>query len=164
MARARLKKEIWLQRVKNSAAVILATGAYVGYIPYASGTMGSILGVGIVWMLRSVPLTLYVILSLVLGAGGVWASKVASQHFKRMDASQIVIDEIVGFMITMLAIPRTGYWLVLAFIVFRFFDIVKPFPINLLNRIHSGWGIMLDDVLAGVFGNIVLHLAMRARL
>ena len=76
-----------------------------------------------------------------------------------------MIDEIVGMMITMVGVPVTPYWLVIGFVLFRIFDVVKIPPANIFDsRVKNGWGIMLDDVCAGIYGNILLHLMLRAKI
>jgi phosphatidylglycerophosphatase A len=95
--------------------------------------------------------------SLALFAAGVWAAGEAETFFGRTDPGQVVIDEVVGQMLTFLVIPHaTWKWLVGGFLLFRTFDIVKPFPARQAERIPRGWGIMLDDVIAGVYGLAVL--------
>jgi phosphatidylglycerophosphatase A len=96
---------------------------------------------------------------------GVWASDRAIHILKREDAPQIVVDEVVGYFVTMVSIPFNFYWAVCGFCLFRLFDIFKPFPISFLDRkIKGGWGVMLDDLAAGLFANVVMHLMMRASL
>lgn len=153
------------KKLEGFSALVLATGGFVGFFPLATGTVGSIVGVALVWILKSVSLPLYGLVTLCLGIVAWWACDRASQAFKKADPPQIVIDEIVGFVVTMIAIPVTGYWLVLGFLVFRFFDVIKPFPVSWINdRLKNGWGILLDDIMAGVFGNIVLQLALRSKM
>jgi phosphatidylglycerophosphatase A len=152
-------------RLETLSTMFLATGGFVGYFPVASGTMGTLVGVAIVYGLRGLPGFSFVLVTLVLGAAGVWASREANIIFNKADSSRIVIDEIVGFMITMIGIPVTGYWLVMAFLLFRFFDITKLPPANIIDsKMKNGWGVMLDDVVAGIYGNIILHLMLRAQL
>jgi phosphatidylglycerophosphatase A len=95
--------------------------------------------------------------SLVLFALGVWAAGEAERFFGRVDPGQVVIDEVVGQMLTFLLLPHaTWKWLVGGFLLFRAFDIVKPFPARQAERIPRGWGIMLDDVVAGLYSLAVL--------
>ena len=148
---------------RPGAAVWVATAGGVGYFPVAPGTAGSLLGVGIVlafsllpvapaW--RSVAGALAAIILMVLGAAA--ASK-AETFFGRVDPGQVVIDEVVGQMIALVAWPVAGWKTYVAgFILFRFFDIVKPFPARRCERIAGGWGIMLDDVVAGAYSLLVL--------
>jgi phosphatidylglycerophosphatase A len=95
--------------------------------------------------------------SLALCALGVWAAGEAEEFFGRTDPGQVVVDEVVGQMLTFLLLPHaTWKWLVGGFLLFRAFDIVKPFPARQAERIPRGWGIMLDDVVAGLYGLAVL--------
>jgi phosphatidylglycerophosphatase A len=143
----------------------LATGGFIGYAPFASGTFGTLVGVLLVYIFRGLPLPIFVLATLALGAAGVWASYRATELFQTPDSSRIVIDEIVGFMITMIGIPVNGYWLVIGFLLFRFFDISKLPPANIIDaKVKNGWGVMLDDVVAGVYGNIILQLMLRAQI
>ena len=96
---------------------------------------------------------------------GVWLSAVASHIFNYQDPSRVVVDEIVGVMVTMIGMPVTGYWLLAGFLVFRVLDVIKPFPANIFDsRVKGGWGVMMDDVVAGIYGNIILHLMLKAQL
>ncbi len=143
----------------------LATGGFVGYFPVASGTIGTLVGVALVYGLRALTWPLFLVATLALGAAGVWASQEANLLFKKADSSRIVVDEIVGFMITMIGIPVDGYWLAIGFLLFRFFDISKLPPANIIDaKLKNGWGVMLDDVVAGIYGNIILHLMLKAQI
>jgi phosphatidylglycerophosphatase A len=154
-----------IARVRKIGALVIATGVFAGYFPVASGTFGTLVGVLIVWLCRDFPLGANVALAVGVGAAGIWAAGEANRIFGKADASYIVIDEIVGFMITMIGIPVTTYWLVWGFILFRIFDVVKPPPANYFDeRVKSGWGVVMDDVVAGIYGNLLLHLMMRASL
>ena len=134
-------------------------------MPVAPGTWGTLVGVAMLWYLREAPLAVLVLLTILLGALGVWVSGVTCQIFKKQDCQNVVIDEIVGVMITMIGIPITGYWLAVGFLAFRVFDVVKPPPANIFDKkLKNGLGVMLDDVVAGIYGNILLHLMIRAKL
>jgi phosphatidylglycerophosphatase A len=103
--------------------------------------------------------------SLALLVIGVWAAGQTCQILKKKDASQIVMDEIVGMLITMIGIPVTPYWLLVGFLLFRLLDIVKPSPAKYFDeKVTGGWGVMMDDVVAGIYGNIILHLMLRAKM
>lgn len=144
-------------------AVLIATGAYSGYSPIVSGTVGTLVAIPVVVLWTgSTPLAQLAIACLFLGAG-VWAAGKVASDFGGGDPSEIVADEIAGYLFAMIAIPTTWPWLLAGFFVFRGFDIVKPFPISWIDREMKGaWGVMLDDVLAGIFTNAVLHLILRA--
>jgi phosphatidylglycerophosphatase A len=142
----------------NRLALFLATGGYVGYVPIAPGTFGSALGLGLLWGLRTVGDVrlegLVLGLVLVLGA---WSGSIAERYAGRADPGIVVIDEVAGMLITMLFIPMTGISVLTGFLVFRALDIVKPWPARRLEGLAGGFGIMADDVMAAVYGNLVMH-------
>ncbi len=155
----------WKERFKDWSAIFFASGFGSGFIPLAPGTWGSAVGVALVWKFWGNSVLVQFLWVLLLGALGVWASGVTCQYFKKQDCQYIVIDEIVGLMITMIGIPITGYELVIGFLLFRLFDVVKPVPVNWVDKkLKNGLGVMLDDVVAGVYGNLIMHLILRARL
>jgi len=144
-------------------AIWIATAGGAGYFPIAPGTAGSLVGVAVVVGLGRLPLhrfaaiTVLAAASLAIFALGVWAAGEAEKFFGRTDPGQVVVDEVVGQMLTFLLRPHaTWKWLVGGFLLFRAFDIVKPFPARQAERIPRGWGIMLDDVVAGLYGMAVL--------
>ena len=144
-------------------AIWIATAGGAGYFPIAPGTAGSLVGVVLVVGSGQLPLhrpaaiAVLAAASLALFALGVWAAGDAEEFFGRTDPGQVVVDEVVGQMVTFLLFPHaTWKWLVGGFLLFRAFDIVKPFPARQAERIPRGWGIMLDDVVAGLYGLAVL--------
>ena len=147
---------------------IISTGLFTGYIPFASGTFGSIIGVLIFILLFQYPFILYPLI-LFLTVYGVYISDWAEKYFKEKDSKKIVIDEIVGYLITMLNIRiiyplyslKFFIILLIGFILFRFFDIFKPLYIKKIEELKGGVGIMLDDILAGIYSNIILSLIVR---
>ncbi len=156
----------------NALARSVATLLGVGRIPQAPGTWGSLATIPLAWALHALggfPLT--VVATLALFALGVWASEAHARAVGRADPPEVVIDEAVGMLITLWPLSA-GLWLldqpgdvypwpgwVLGFLAFRFFDILKPPPIPRLERLPGGWGIMLDDVLAGVMAALVASAA-----
>lgn len=139
--------------------LIIATGFGFGYAPVASGTFGTLVGIPIVFLLGGTHPWMYMAFTVALFYIGVICSDYAEEYFAKSDAGQIVIDEIVGYMVTMLMIPVTLNSLVVGFFVFRFFDIVKPWPARSIDRADiGGKGVMLDDVIAGLYGCILMHL------
>lgn len=150
---------------KRFLVLFTATGFGSGYFPVAPGTAGSLVGLVFVWGLGNRSLFFSLLVSIVLCAVGVYVSGAAGQIWKVSDPSKVVIDEIVGMLITMIGIPVTGFYLGLGFLLFRLFDVWKPFPANIFEtRFEKGWGVMADDVMAGIYGNIVMHLVVRAQL
>ncbi len=143
---------------RSGTAVWIATVGGIGYFPLAPGTAGSAAGLALVVALAHLPLSgLWVVATegaaaLALGALGVWAAGRAEKFFGRVDPRQVVIDEVVGQMITHLAHPGASWkWLLAGFALFRVLDVVKPFPAREAERAPGGWGIMLDDVVAGAY-------------
>ena len=151
---------------RRGLAVWIATSAGAGYFPIAPGTAGSAVGVLIVAGLERLPLqvawqmALIGIIAAGLFAAGVWAAGEAEKFFGRIDPGQVVIDEVVGQMVTLLARPRASWkWLLAGFLLFRAFDILKPFPARRAERLRGGWGIMVDDGIAGIYGLVVMVVA-----
>jgi phosphatidylglycerophosphatase A len=143
----------------NRFFLIIATGFGVGYSPVAPGTLGTLVAIPIYYFLSDIPSPLYEITLIGFFFLSVWISENAQIFFGKKDDQRIVIDEIVGFLITMLWVPKTFPFIIIGFFLFRFFDILKPFPIRRLERkLKGGFGVVLDDVMAGVYANIVLHL------
>ena len=160
------KKKVRLgQAIRKMTAVLIASGGLTGFFPVAPGTCGSVVGVGLIFLGKDLPLWALVFLVLALLVMGVWAAGEMCQIMKKKDASQVVIDEIVGMMITMVGLPVTPYWMIGGFLVFRLFDIVKPSPARYFDdKVAGGWGVMMDDVIAGIYGNILLHFILRAQI
>jgi len=141
--------------------MFIATGAYSGYLPKAPGTWGSLVGVALWFALRFLSLPIYFALLGGLFFLGVIAAGAAEKIVDRPDPGLVVIDEIVGQLIALAAVPLSLPWVICAFVFFRFFDILKPFPVGWLDEhIHGGLGIMLDDVLAGCYALLLLQLIM----
>ena len=142
-------------------AVFVATVAYCGYFPIAPGTVGSAAGLVVyllVWWAQSPALEVALILGL-FGAG-VWAGTTAERYFGAIDPGPIVIDEVVGMLITLAFIP-VGWSAALAgFVLFRIFDVFKPYPAARFERLHGGLGVMADDAMAAVYANISLRVVM----
>ena len=138
--------------------LILATGFGVGYSPIAPGTLGTLIAIPIYFFLSEITSPLYEITLIGFFFLSVWISENAERFFAKKDDQRIVIDEIVGFLISMLWVPKTLPFIIMGFFLFRFFDILKPFPIRRFEKLFKGgFGVVLDDVLAGVYANIVLQ-------
>jgi phosphatidylglycerophosphatase A len=140
---------------------MIATGCYSGYLPIAPGTWGSLVGLLLVFLLHNLSLPVYLALVAGLFVLGSFAAGEAEKILDTRDPGAVVIDEIVGMLIAMAAVPLTPLTMVLGFILFRIFDILKPFPVNFFDqRFHGGLGIMLDDLMAGIYSLIVLQLIL----
>ena len=147
--------------LKPKAVMFLATGAYVGRIPFASGTFGSLVGLPIVYLLSLVDWRLAAILTAVLILFSVRVADLAEKQLKAKDPGCIVIDEIAGMCVAMLAIPLTLTTGIAGFFLFRIFDIIKPPPARQMETIlNGGWGVVMDDVVAGIMANIVLRVGV----
>jgi len=142
--------------------LFLATGFGVGYSPVAPGTAGTLITIPVYFFLSAIASPIYEITLAGFFFLSIWISENAEVFFKRKDDGRIVIDEMMGFFITMLWVPRTIRFVIIGFFLFRFFDILKPFPIRRLESgLKGGWGVVLDDVGAGVYANIILQLICR---
>ncbi len=138
--------------------MIIATGFYSGFLPYAPGTWGSLVGLAIYFLIKGLSLPTYCILIAVLLVVGFFAAGSVEKILDKKDPGPVVIDEIVGMLITMIAAPPGILPLIIGFLLFRVFDIMKPFPAGWLDRrIQGGVGIMLDDVVAGIYSFVVLQ-------
>lgn len=137
----------------------------VGYLPLAPGTFGSLVGVGLFLLLVRVNPLVIVVAILAVTFAGIWAGSRIEQLSGRKDPGKVVVDEVAGQMIALFPLTLFTRWSTLAvivsFILFRFFDIVKPYPANRLQDLHGGMGIMFDDLVAGVYGAIVVSIILR---
>lgn len=140
----------------------LALGFGSGLAPWMPGTFGTLAAIPVYLLLVQLPLLVYLGLVALLFVAGVYLCGVAARDAGVHDHPAIVWDEIVGFLITMIAVPVTWQAVLLGFLLFRFFDIVKPWPIGWLDRrVSGGFGIMIDDVVAGVLALCSLQLLWR---
>jgi phosphatidylglycerophosphatase A len=139
--------------------LLLATCGYVGHVPLAPGTAGTLVGVAVFYGLRAFggPVAEPTAI-VILFAVGVWASGVAERHWQRTDPGPVVIDEVVGTLLTLLWLPLTGLGVFVGFLVFRVLDVVKPWPADRFESLHGGLGVMADDAMAGVYGHLLLRL------
>ena len=142
---------------------LVSTGLGTGLVPHAPGTAGTLVGIPLFLVFAQMSWQLHLLSILALSLLAVYVSGAAEKALDRKDAPCIVIDEIVGFQFTMLFIPPTLLHIVLGFIAFRIFDITKPFPIGLCERkIPGGWGIVADDIMAGIYARATLALLLAA--
>lgn len=147
-------KQIW-----SDPVLFLAFGFGSGLAKKAPGTFGTLAGIPVYWVLSPAPFWLYSLLTVLVTVAGIWICQVASEKLGEHDFGGIVWDEIAGLLITLWFVPPSWLALFWGFVLFRVFDIVKPWPISWLDRhVHGGLGIMLDDVAAGVFAGVLLAL------
>lgn len=137
-----------------------ATVLGVGFLPFAPGTWATAVGVAIAYFLGS-DLPVYTILLLVLLILGIMATGIIEKQMNQKDPGILVIDEVVGVMIALWGLPLIWSVMICGFFLFRAFDMFKIYPINRLESQPGGWGIMLDDCMAGVYTNIILRIALR---
>ena len=143
--------------------LFIATCGYLGYVPVAPGTFGSAAGLVVLAAVRwsgSPALELAVII--LLFAVGVWSANAAERHFGGVDPAPVILDEVVGMLITLAFLPVNITGAVVGFLLFRLFDVVKPWPANRLEAVHGGLGVMADDAMAGVYGNVAMRLLVVA--
>ncbi len=154
MARGGFASTNWSDRIVE----LVGRGFGTGWSPKAPGTVGTLVGVALYWFLADLSLTAYLLATLLLAGIGIWICGRTSRLIGVDDHPGIVFDEIVGYLVTMIAAPKGWQWVVLGFVLFRIFDIAKPWPVRLADRrVHGGFGIMLDDVLAGIYALACLH-------
>ncbi len=142
-------------------AVLIATVGYCGYFPVAPGTVGSAAGLVVyllVWWTGSPVVEVALIAGLF--AAGVWAGTIAERYFGGIDPGPIVMDEVVGMLITLAFIPVGVSGALAGFVLFRIYDVIKPYPAGRFERLHGGLGVMADDAMAGVYANLTLRLLL----
>lgn len=139
----------------------LSLGFGSGLMPFAPGTFGTLAAIPVYLLIWNLSVVNYSIVVAGLFLLGVFLCQKTSDALGVHDHSGIVFDEFVGFFITMTAVPHDWKWIVIGFVLFRLFDVLKPWPISWLDKkIHGGLGIMLDDVLAGLFALAVIHILL----
>lgn len=141
----------------NFIEKFFGSGFFTGYIPFASGTMGSLTAL-IIYLIPGFenPATMIALISLFLVVGIPVATKFEKVYGK--DPSQCTIDELIGTWISLLFVPKIIWYVLPAFIIWRVLDIIKPYPANKLEKISGGWGIMLDDIVSGIYSLIIIQL------
>lgn len=138
--------------------MFLATGCFIGNIPFAPGTFGSILGLPLCFLLSKFDFSVAVILTIIFIIFAIWIAQEAEKILKTEDPGCIVIDEIAGLMVTLIGLPFNIITATAGFLIFRILDVSKPYPIRSLERkLSGGPGIVMDDVAAGICGNLVLR-------
>ena len=150
------------KRRADQVILFFGQGLGLGRIPFAPGTVGTLPGLLLVWVLWQGGSGIYLALTAVVILSAVWIAGRSAETLGGGDDPRIVIDEIAGVLVAFALVPPSGLALVVGFCVFRILDIVKPPPISTADRqVKGGWGIVLDDVLAGIGTNLVLQLLFR---
>lgn len=148
-------------KFRDTAVIFLATGCYLGRVPVAPGTFGSLLGLLICVVLSDIWLISAVLITIAFIGCSVWIADEAEKRLNQKDPGCIVIDEIAGMMVTLIGLPFNLFTAAAGFILFRLLDILKPFPIRLIERrLSGGVGVVADDVAAGILANIVLRIVL----
>jgi len=156
-----LPRNIIPLRLLKNPVHFLSLGFGSGLSPYAPGTFGTLAAIPLYLLIQPLSTVWYLLITLVALIAGIYLCEQTAKALGVHDHSGIVWDEIVGFFITMYAVPLDWKWILAGFLLFRFFDIVKPWPIKWIDaRVTGGIGIMLDDVVAGLFALIGLHLML----
>jgi phosphatidylglycerophosphatase A len=147
------------QSFKNIIILFFAQGAYSGKFPIAPGTAGTAVGVLLYFLIKDISPLYYLFICIVVYGIGTWTSGEAEKLLGKKDASSIVIDEIAGFFVSMFMVPFGWGFVIAGFFLFRFFDILKPWPLNKLQNLRGGTGVMLDDIGAGIYVNAILQVS-----
>lgn len=137
----------------------IAFGLGSGAMPFAPGTFGTIMAIPFYLLVRPLPLVVYVIFTIVFALFSMWICERVSREIHVHDHPGMCIDEFAGFFVTMIGAPSGWQWVLLGFLLFRFFDIAKPWPIRYLDeKIPGGVGMVLDDIVAGLFSMLIIQL------
>ncbi len=143
-------------------SLLFATGFGSGYAPFASGTWGSLVGIVFYLLFKNLSPSLYAVTLIGVFAISIWSSQIAETHFGKKDPGEVVVDEIIGQLVTLAFLPFSWKLTIAGFLLFRLFDIIKPFPARWFqDHLKGGWGIVMDDVMAGVYANLVLQILIR---
>jgi phosphatidylglycerophosphatase A len=139
-------------------AVFVCSFGYIGFFPFAPGTVGSVAGVGVYIAAKHAAVSyLDVLLIVGLFVTGVALTRPCEEDLRCIDPGPIVIDEVMGMLITLFMIPVGWLGILLGFLLFRVLDVLKPFPARRLERLHGGLGVMSDDAMAAIYANLLLR-------
>lgn len=144
---------------QSLVGLAVATVFGVGYVPIAPGTFGSAAGLIVWWLLPASPVAHGVAIVIVFVLGS-WGGSVAERHFGRADPGHVVIDEVMGMLITLFLNPVGWLGALGGFFLFRICDVIKPYPANRLEQLHGGVGVMADDAMAAVYANLTLRVCI----
>lgn len=141
--------------------LFLSSNAGLGYAPVAAGTFGTLAGIPAYWLLAKLPPLLWLLTVLALFFLSCWAAGEAGRIYGVVDDGRIVIDELIGYLVTIALLPFTWKTAILGFLLFRVFDILKPQPARFCDKkIKNGYGVVLDDVVAGLYAALALRLIL----
>lgn len=152
----------------RALVIFLASAGYVGYIPVASGTFGSLVGFPLFWWfdaLRVTSVGAYLALYMAGVAAACWIAGKAEGYLQEHDSHKIVIDEVVGYLAATLFLQPTWAHTLLAFVIFRVLDVIKPFPAGYIDaHFPGGYGVVLDDVVSGIYSNVAMQMLIATRM
>jgi phosphatidylglycerophosphatase A len=149
-----------MNRAAKAVILFISQGAYAGRFPVAPGTAGTVVGVFLYLGMKGLSPVHYFAVCLLVILVGMWTAGHAEIILGRTDSPSIVIDEIAGFLTAMYMVPPGWLSIASGFLIFRVFDVMKPWPLRRLEGLHGGPGVMLDDVGAGIYTNLLLQLAV----
>lgn len=138
----------------------LSTCLGIGLLPVAPGTFGTIATVPLILGLNILGIWYSLLALVIISSIAVWVSGLSQILLDRKDPPEIVIDEVAGFLVTMFLLPHTWPAIAIGFVLFRFFDIIKPYPIKKVEILRGGFGIVMDDLLAGVYANVGMRIIL----
>jgi len=151
----------------RAVIIALASAGYVGYIPVASGTFGTLVAIPLFWGFSQLSgnSALYILTFVGAVAAACWIAGEAERLFDEHDSSKIVIDEVVGYLAATLFVAPTLTNVIAAFLIFRILDIIKPFPAGYIDKnLPGGAGVVLDDVVSGLYSNVILQILLLAHI
>ena len=146
-----------MNKVSRGFILFISQGAFSGRFPFAPGTAGTVVGVLLYLGMSDLAPAWYLSACLFVIAVGTWAAGRTEKILGCTDCSSIVIDEIAGYLVALFMVPSSWGFIAAGFFIFRAFDIVKPWPLRRLEYLHGGLGVMLDDIGAGIYTNLVLQ-------
>lgn len=150
------------REIFSNPLYFIAFGFGTGLLPWAQGTFGTLIAIPLYLLLSFFSLPIYFLIVLVITVFGIWLCGYASKKIGIHDYTPINFDEVVGFLWIMFAVPRQWYWILIAFVLFRIFDIWKPWPIKYVDeKVQGGFGMVVDDLLAALYGWIILQLLIK---
>jgi phosphatidylglycerophosphatase A len=147
-------------RVVDTGARLLATGIGSGHAPVAPGTAGSAVGLLMFWPLASLPLAAQLAAGVAVFVLGALAATRVARGTGKKDPGLVVVDEVVGMWVTLVGLPFGVVTAAAGFVLFRIMDVAKPWPARDLERLPGGWGIMADDVAAGIYAHLLLRVVL----
>jgi len=149
-----------MNKTFDNIALFIAQGGFSGRMPVAPGTAGTVVGVLLYLLVKDLPSLWYSAVFVIVTLIGTWVAGAADRILGTKDSPTIVIDEIAGLLLAMLLVPFAWGYVAAGFLLFRFFDILKPWPLNKLQDIPGGPGVMLDDIGAGIYTNVTLQIVV----